>query len=103
MNKPTTAINFNYDVHMKELNERFGRLIKQLGPNNRKDWKTDPPTSSIRYDFEVDFMYALHEVRECPSYLQGKMFDQASGIVSALINQLKQLNPNAAISEEVEA
>ena len=90
-NNNNTQINFNYEVHMKELIERFGRLIKQLGPNNRKDWKTDPPISSIRYEFEVDFMYALNEIKNCPTYLQGKMFDNASSIVNALINQLKHL------------
>lgn len=90
MSKPTTAINFNYDVHVKELVDRFNRLIKQLGPNNRKDWKADPPTASPRYQFEVDFTYAVREIKDCPSYLQGKMFDQASGVVNALVNHLKQ-------------
>lgn len=83
MTKPTTAINFNYDVHVKELIERFNRLIKQLGPNNKK--------GTIRYDFEVDFTHALYEIKKCPPYMQAKMFDQASWIVSALINQLKHL------------
>lgn len=84
MNKPTNnAINFNYDVHVKELIERFNRLIKQFGPNNKK--------GTIRYDFEVDFTYALNEIKNCPSYLQGKMFDQASSVVNALINQLKMI------------
>lgn len=95
MTKPTTAINFNYDVHVKELVERFNRLIKQLGPNNKK--------GTIRYDFEVDFTYALNEIKNCPPYLQGKMFDQASGIVSALINQLKHLRENVDASEPQEA
>lgn len=95
MTKPTTAINFNYDVHVKELVERFNRLIKQLGPNNKK--------GTIRYDFEVDFTYALYEIKNCPPYLQGKMFDQASGIVSALINQLKHLRESADASEPQEA
>lgn len=108
MSKPinttnNTPINFNYEVHMKELIERFNRLVKQLGPNNRKDWKTNPPSSSIRYEFEVDFMYALNEIKNCPTYLQGKMFDNASGIVNALINQLRHLresNPDAPEFQE---
>ena len=90
MSKPTTAINFNYDVHVKELVDRFNRLIKQLGPNNRKDWKSNPPVASPRYQFEVDFAYALRELADCPTYLRGKMFDQASGVVNALVNYLKQ-------------
>jgi hypothetical protein len=101
--QPTTAINFNYDVHVKELTERFNRLIKQLGPNNRKDWKATPPVGSMRYNFEVDFMYALHEIQNSPSYLQGKMFDQASGIVNALINQLKIMRENGNQVEAQEA
>ena len=49
MNKATTApIYFNYEVHVKELVERFNRLIKQLGPNNRKDWNVKPPAKSWR-------------------------------------------------------
>lgn len=90
MNKPTTIV-FNYDTHVKELTERFGRLIKQLGPNNKKDWSAKPePVASVRYEFEVDFAYALHDLKVAPLYLQGKIFDQASGIVSVLISHLKQ-------------
>jgi hypothetical protein len=102
MSKPSAPINFNYEVHVKELIERFNRLVKQLGPNNRKDWNVDPPTYSIRYEFETDFMYALNEIKNCPPYLQGKMFDNASGIVNALINQLRQIresNPEAELQE----
>lgn len=92
--KPASTSNFppsfNYDTHVKELNERFGRLIKQLGTNNRK--------GSARYDFEVDFTYALREIQNCPKYLQGKMFDKASGVVSALINQLRVSREDAAVA-----
>lgn len=72
---------FNYDLHITELNDRFYRLIKQLGSNNEK--------GSKRYELEVDFAYALHEIKICPPYLQGKMFDKASGILSSLINMLR--------------
>lgn len=91
MNKPITAINFNYDIHVRELTERFNRLIKQLGPNNRK--------GSTRYNFEVDFTYALNEIKNSPTYLQGKMFEQASLIVIALVNHLK----NRENDQEVQA
>ena len=103
MSKPIAPINFNYEVHVKELTERFNRLIKQLGPNNRKDWKANPPAGSIRYDFEVDFMYALNEIKNCPPYLQGKIFDNASGIVTSLINQIKHLRENNHIDALEEA
>lgn len=88
------ATTFNHD-NVKELSERFARLIKQLGSNNRrtKEGKTkdgkDIYVKSLRYKFEVDFAYALHEIVSCPRYLQGKMFDNASGIVNDLITHLK--------------
>jgi hypothetical protein len=72
---------FNADYHVKELNDRFGRLIKNLGINNRK--------GSDRYAFEVDFAYALHDIKMGPSYMQGKMFDKAAGIVNSLIAAIK--------------
>ena len=89
MSKSNSTISFNYEVHVKELSERFARLIKQLGPNNKKDWTTTPPVGSARYNFEVDFMYALNEIKNSPPYLQGKMFDHASNIVNQLINHVK--------------
>lgn len=72
----------NYMSHVKDLNERFGRMIKQLGPNNRR--------GSPRYEFEVNFAYALNEIANCPFYLQGKMFDLASAMVNSLMSQVKQ-------------
>ena len=78
--KPVQPV-FNYEEHTKELNERFGRLIKQLGVNNRK--------GTPRYGFETEFAYAIHEIEQSPAYLQGKMFDNASSVVSSLINHLK--------------
>lgn len=83
MSKHNTQVPaFNYDTHVRELNERFGRLVKQLGPINKR--------GSVRHKFEVDFSYALNELKLCPQYLQGKRFDQASAIVSNLITVLKQ-------------
>jgi hypothetical protein len=72
---------FNAELHVKELNERFSRLIKNFGTNNRK--------GSDRYNFEVAFAYALNDIDQCPSYMQGKMFDKATSIVSRLIAALK--------------
>ena len=80
---------FNYEAHIKELNERFGRLVKQLGSNNK--------AKSVRYNFEVDFAYSLNELSRCPPYLQGKRFDHASGIVSSLIVQLKKLQDEKTV------
>lgn len=88
MNQKTPSGNpaFNQESHLKELTERFGRLIKKLGPNNRK--------GTLRYNFEVDFMYAINEIRLCPPYLQGKMFENASNVVSNLINLIQLQTPN---------
>ena len=80
---------FNYETHSKELSDRFARLIKQLGPINKK--------GTARYTFEVDFMHALNEIKTCPSYIQGKMFDRASGIISALVAHIKLQQPEAQI------
>lgn len=81
MNKQSSQPSFS-ENHVKELNERFGRLIKQLG------WRNEKGTD--RYKFEVDFAYAVNEISICPTYLKGKMFDKASGVVNNLINFLKQ-------------
>jgi hypothetical protein len=82
MTKPASnAPYFNSQLHVKELNERFGRLIKNFGSNNRK--------GTERYNFEVAFAYALNEIEQCPTYMQGKMFDKATSIVSRLIAALK--------------
>lgn len=76
---------------VSELNERFGRLVKQLGTSNKK--------GSPRYEYEVNFSYALHEILNCPIYLQGKMFDRASMIVNnLLITLLKQPKETPAAS-----
>jgi len=72
---------FNADLHVKELNERFGRLVKNFGASNRKG--TD------RYTFEVNFAHAINDVIQAPTYMQGKMFDKAVAIVNRLIAQLK--------------
>ena len=81
MTKSNTAPHFNAELHVKELNERFSRLIKNFGANNRK--------GSDRYNYEVQFAYALNEIAQAPIYMKGKMFDRASNIVSKLIAQLK--------------
>lgn len=79
----TYTTNFNADLHVKELNERFKQLINNNFPlNNRKG--TD------RYDLEVNFAYALNEIKQSPVYMQGKMFDKATSIVSRLISMINK-------------
>jgi len=75
------TLSFNTELHVKEINERFGRLIKNLGSNNRK--------GTERYNIEVNFAYAIREIELSPIYMQGKMFDKATGIVGRLIAALK--------------
>lgn len=88
MAKVVTTPSFNSDIHVKELNERFARLIRGLGYNNSKG--TD------RYNFETEFAYAIHEITAGPVYMQGKMFDKAAAVVNNLINHLKALKEEAA-------
>jgi len=96
---------FNAEVHVKELNERFSRLVKNLGANNRRIYSTEKSQfadkGTDRYNFEVNFAYALNEIEQCPAYMQGKMFDKASVIVSRLITHLKTQKEGDA--EAVEA
>lgn len=91
---------FNAESHIKELNERFGRLIKNLGANNRRVFSMETgsfvDSGSDRYNFEVDFAHALNEISMGPVYMQGKMFDKAAGIVNDLINHIKVLERQAA-------
>ena len=81
LNQP---VNLYSETHTKELSERFGRLIKKLGPVNKK--------GSLRYNYEVEFMYALNEIMLSPPYLQGMMFENANNVINSLVNliQLKQ-------------
>jgi len=89
MAKPMTQTPiFNTEVHVKELSERFARLIKNFGERNKKG--TD------RYQFEVDFAYALNEIHHCPNYMKGKMFDRAASIVNGMIGRLKTLQERAS-------
>jgi len=83
---------FNSEIHIKELNERFARLIKQLGPNNKAYRKQNDlyVRDTARAQFEIDFAWALHEITLGPSYLQGKNFDAATSVVNGLINYIKK-------------
>lgn len=76
---------FNAELHLKELNDKFGRLIKNFGANNKK--------GSERYNLEVNFAYAMHEIQQSPPYMQGKMFDKATNMVSRMIGSLRADTP----------
>lgn len=75
-----------HENHLNELQERFGRLIKKMGPSNKK--------GTLRYNYEVEFMYAINEIRICAPYLQGKMFENATNVVSSLINLINLKSPS---------
>lgn len=66
---------------LKELNDKFARLVRQLGTSNKK--------GSHRYDFEVEFAYAFNELAMAPLYIQGKMYDKASAVITSLVNFIK--------------
>ena len=91
----TQIRSFNADSHVKELNERFARLIKNLGSNNRRFYSMEKGAyvdeGSERYNFEVEFAYAINEIMLGPVYMQGKMFDKAAGIMNSLINRINEL------------
>jgi hypothetical protein len=78
---PTT---FSYDEHTKELKEKFARLIRKLGPKNTKGCK--------RYEHEVNFAYALNALEQGPSYLRGKLFEQANDVANSLVSYLKTVS-----------
>ena len=81
MSKNIAGATFNVDNHLKDLTDKFNRLVRSLGDRNKKG--TD------RYRFEVEFAYALNEVTNCPVYMQGKMFDKAAAVVNSLISFIK--------------
>jgi len=74
---------FSYDEHVKELKEKFARLIRKLGLKNAK--------GSKRYEFEVNFAYALYELEVGPAYLRGKLFEQANEAANSLVTYVKTL------------
>lgn len=63
------------------LREKFIRLIDRLGPANGKGTK--------RYQFEVDFCYAMREFEDSPPYLAGKMFERVADVCTSLDKFLK--------------
>lgn len=79
MQAPTHT--FNQDEALKSLREKFARLIGRLGANNGK--------GSRRYEFEVEFCYAVRELEECPPYLSGKLFDRVANVCNALAQTIK--------------
>jgi len=94
MSKHTTQIPyFNTELHVKELNDRFSRLVKNFGANNRRIFSIDKnqfvDKGTDRYNFEVNFAYAINDVMQSPTYMQGKMFDKASTVMSRLVAHQK--------------
>lgn len=81
------AAPFN-EALVKELQERFNRLVKELGWTS-KTTKGSYEKGTERYKFEVDFVYAIREIELAPAYLKGKVFDKALNIVNSLIGRIK--------------
>lgn len=72
---------FNQDEALRSLREKFSRLIGRLGLNNSK--------GSRRYEFEVEFCYAVRDLEGCPPYLSGKLFDRVANVCNALAQTIK--------------
>lgn len=72
---------FNQEEALKSLKEKFGRIIGRLGANNAKGTK--------RYEFEVEFCYAVRELDGCPPYLAGKLFERVANVCNALAQTVK--------------
>lgn len=84
----TTPI-FNQEEALKSLREKFARLIGRLGSNNSKGTR--------RYEFEVEFCYAVRELEGSPTYLAGKMFDRVANVCNALAQTIRdQQEPSKA-------
>lgn len=88
-----TTPSFNADNRVKEINERFNRLIKNVDQSNTRRFSMQKMAfiekGTDRYQFEVDMAYAINEVMKAPSYMQGKTFESAAGVVNRLIEYLK--------------
>ncbi len=72
---------FDYNTMLGELKERFARHIRFLGAKNTK--------GTQRYQFEVDFMYALNELEQGPPYLRGKLFERPNAVINKLVAAVK--------------
>lgn len=90
-----TTPTFSYDELVKELKEKFARLVRKLGQKNQKGTK--------RYEFEVNFAYALNELEQGPIYLRGKLFEQANDVANELVSYLKSVKSEAQDEAEAEA
>lgn len=72
---------FNQDEALKSLREKFSRLIIKLGANNSRGTR--------RYNFEVEFCYAIRELENGPPYLAGKLFDRVANVCNSLASVIK--------------
>lgn len=88
--KQQTTIVFDYEIHVKELKERFARLISTLGYHRGVGTK--------RYEYEVDFAYALNDLEQGPPYLRVKLFEKANAIANSLVAYIKSVRPAEEIS-----
>ena len=86
-----SSFSFNFEPYEKELFERFDRLIKNVNGISKK--------GNQRYAFEVDFMYAWHEIKNSPPHLQGKLFEKANNVIASVINYLRNQEQVATRAE----
>lgn len=72
---------FDYNATLIALKERFARQIWLLGEKNTK--------GCPRYQYEVEFCYALNELEQGPVYLRGKLFERPNNVINRLITFIK--------------
>lgn len=84
---PTADGTFDYNTALTRLKETFANNIRALGSKNTK--------GSARYQFEVDFMYALNELEQGPTYLRGKLYERPNAVINKLMAYIKAQAPAA--------
>ncbi len=61
------------DLQVQEINNEFKNRTKALGYDNTK--------GTLRHKYEVDFAYALNDIRWAPIYIAQKFVDRLESIV----------------------
>jgi hypothetical protein len=65
---------------ISDMNQRFQRLVRQLGNDNSQG--TD------RHSFETDFAYSLREIELAPQYIVQKFVDRSGYVIDDLIKHI---------------
>jgi hypothetical protein len=93
------------ETQITELNNKFKRLVYNLGNNNSsgftcvdgtvkrlRDSEGNEIGPSARYNYEVEFAYIMAEVNRSPDYIIQKYVDKANELITQLISEIKDKN-----------